>query len=56
MKEIDISNIHAFIGQVEIEKRKESLKKNKEYMKNAILQVNHVNLQILNDILVKQSL
>jgi hypothetical protein len=56
MAEIDISNIHAFIGQVEIEKRKENLKKNRENMKNDILQVNHVDLQILNDLLVKQSL
>ena len=32
MAKIDISNIHAFIGQVEIEKRKENLKKNRENM------------------------
>jgi hypothetical protein len=56
MAEIDIGDIHAYIGQVEIEKRKENMKKNRERMKNAISQVNHVDLQILNDLLVKQSL
>jgi hypothetical protein len=56
MAEIDIGDIHAYIGQVEIEKRKENLKKSRERMQNAISQVNHVNLQVLNDLLVKQSL
>ena len=56
MEEIDINDIHVYIGQVEIEKRKKNLKKSKERMQNSILQINHVDLQILNDLLVKQSL
>jgi hypothetical protein len=56
MAEIDLGDIHAFIGKVEVEKRKENMKKSRERMKNTILQVNHVNLQVLNDLLVKQSL
>ena len=56
MDEIDVSRIHATLGQVEIEKSKEDLKKNKECGKNAILQVNHVDLQMINDLLVKPSL
>jgi hypothetical protein len=56
MAEIDVSGIHATLGQVEIEKNKEDLKKSRERVQNAILQVNHVDLQILNDLLVKPSL
>jgi hypothetical protein len=44
------------LGIIEVEKRKENLKKSRERMQNTILQVNHVNFQVLNDILVKQSL
>jgi hypothetical protein len=32
------------------------MKKSKERMQNAISQVNHVDLQVLNDLMVKQSL
>jgi hypothetical protein len=56
MAEIDLGDIHSFIGKVEVEKRKENLKKSRERMKNTLLQFNHVNLQVLNHILVKQSL
>jgi hypothetical protein len=53
---IDLGDVHSSIGIVEVEKRKENLKKNKERMKNTIFQVNQVNLHVLNDLLVKQSL
>jgi len=56
MEEIDINGIHATLGQVDIEKNKEYLKKRRERVKNAISQVNHVDLRILNDLLLKQSL
>jgi hypothetical protein len=44
MEEIDIGDIHAFIGKFKIERRKENMKKRRERMKNSILQINHVNL------------
>jgi hypothetical protein len=37
MTKIDVSSIHATLGQVEIEKSKEDLKKNKESVQNGIL-------------------
>jgi hypothetical protein len=36
MEEIDISGIHATLGQVDIEKNKEYLKKRRERVQNAI--------------------
>jgi hypothetical protein len=36
MIEIDVSGIHDTLGQIEIEKRKESLKKSRENVKNDI--------------------
>jgi hypothetical protein len=56
MTEIDLGDVHSFIGTIEVDKRKENLKRNRERMQNTILQVNQVNLQVLNDLLVKQSL
>jgi uncharacterized protein YqiB (DUF1249 family) len=56
MTEIDLGDVHSSIGIIEVEKRKENLKKNKERMQNTIMQVNQVNLQVLNDLFVKQSL
>jgi hypothetical protein len=56
MVEIDVSGIHDTLGQIEIEKSKENLKKNRENVQNVILQVNHVDLRIVNDLLVKPSL
>jgi hypothetical protein len=53
MTEIDFGDVHSFIGIVEVDKKKENLKRNKEMMQNTILQV---NLEVLNDLLVKQSL
>jgi hypothetical protein len=38
------------LGKLRLRREKKSLKKNREYMQNAILQVNHVDLQILNDL------
>jgi hypothetical protein len=37
MTEIDVSSIHATLGQVEIEKNREYMKKSKEAIQNAIL-------------------
>lgn len=56
MSEIDVSGIHDTLGQIEIKKSKESLKKNRENVQNNILQVNHIDLRIVNDLLVKPSL
>jgi hypothetical protein len=56
MAEIDIGDIHSFIGKVEIEKRNLNMKKKSEGIQNSISQVNHANLQVLHDLLVKQSL
>jgi hypothetical protein len=53
MVEIDVSSIHDTLGQIEIEKRKENINKNRENVHNSILQVNHVDLRMLNDLLVK---
>jgi hypothetical protein len=56
MIEIDVSGIHDTLGQIEIEKSKENLKKSRENVQNDIQQVNHVDLQMINDLLVKPSL
>jgi hypothetical protein len=56
MTKIDLNDVHSSIGIVEVEKRKENLRENREKMQNTILQVNQVNLQVLNDLLIKQSL
>ena len=56
MVEIDISGIHATLGKVKIEKNREDMKKNRERVQNDILHFNHVDCQILNDLLVKPSL
>jgi hypothetical protein len=44
MVETDVNSIHDTLGQIEIEKRKENLKKNRENVQKDILQVNHVDL------------
>jgi predicted MPP superfamily phosphohydrolase len=44
MEKIDVSGIHDTLGQIEIKKNKESLKKKRENVQNNILQVNHVDL------------
>jgi hypothetical protein len=56
MEEIDISGIHATLGQFKIEKNKEAMKKSRERVTNAILQFKNVDLKILNDLLMKPSL
>jgi hypothetical protein len=56
MAEIDLNDVHSSIGIIEVERRKQNLKKNMERMQNTILQVNHVNFQILNDLLIQKSL
>jgi hypothetical protein len=56
MTEINLDDVHSSIGIVEVEKRKEKLRKNRERKKNTILQFNQVSFQVLNDLLVKQSL
>jgi hypothetical protein len=44
------------LGQIEIEKNKENSKKNKESIQNTIQQINQVDLQKINDLLVKPNL
>jgi hypothetical protein len=56
MAEIDVSSIHDTLGQIEIKESKEDLKKNIENVQNYILQVNHVDLRMVNDLMVKPSL
>jgi hypothetical protein len=56
MAEFDGSAIPDTLGQIEIEKRKENSKKSRESVQSAIQQVNHVDLQMINDLLVKPSL
>jgi hypothetical protein len=48
MIEIELGDVHSFIRIVEVDKRKENLKRNRERMQNTILQVNQVNLQVFS--------
>jgi len=54
--ELDGSSIPDTLGQIEIEKIKENSKKIRENVENYIQQLNQVNLQMINDMLVKPSL
>jgi hypothetical protein len=56
MVEFDGSVISDTLGQIQIEKRKENSKKSRESVESVIQQVNHVDLRIINDMLVKLSL
>jgi hypothetical protein len=56
MTELDGSAIPDTLGKIEIEKSKENSKKIRENAENAIQQLNQVNLQMVNDLLVKLSL
>ena len=56
MAKFDGSVILDTLGQIEIERSKEISKKNRESVQSAIQQVDHVDLQMINDLLVKQSL
>jgi hypothetical protein len=44
------------LGQIEIEKNKENSRKNKESIHNTIQQVNQIDLQKINELLVKPKL
>ena len=44
------------LGQIEIEKNKENSKKNKEGIQNTIQQVNQIDLQKIDELLVKPNL
>jgi hypothetical protein len=56
MEGIDVSSIHDTLGQIDIKNIKEYLNKNRENVQNSILQVNHVDLRMVNDLMVKPSL
>jgi hypothetical protein len=56
MAEFNSSVIPDTLGQIEIERSKENSKKNRERVQSAIQQVDHVDLQMINDMLVKPSL
>jgi hypothetical protein len=56
MDEFDGSAILDTLGQIEIERSKENSKKNRESVQSAIQHVYHVDLQMINDLLVKPSL
>ena len=56
MSKFDGSVIPDTLGKIEIERRKENSKKNRECVQSAIKQVDHVDLQMINDLLGKQIL
>jgi hypothetical protein len=56
MDDIDLGDVHSIIGTLNVNEKREDLKKNMETGKFFIQQMNQVNLHILNHFLVKQSL
>jgi hypothetical protein len=56
MDEIDLSDNHSIIGTLNVNKKIEDLKENREKYKVSILQMNQVKFQSLNHFLVKHSL
>ena len=56
MDKFDGSSIPDTLGKIKIERIKENSKKNRECVQSAIKQVDHVDLQMINDLLGKQIL
>ena len=54
--DIDLGDVHSIIGTLNVNEKREDLKKNREKDKYVIQQMNQVNLQILNHFLVKHNL
>jgi hypothetical protein len=56
MDEIDLGDVHSIIGTLNVNEKREELKKSREKDKDDIQQMTQVNLQILNHFLVKHNL
>jgi hypothetical protein len=56
MAKFDGSSIPDTLGKIKIERIKENSKKNREIVQRVIQQVDHVDLQMVNDLLVKPGL
>jgi hypothetical protein len=54
--EIDLGDVHSFIETINVKEKMSNLEKNREKNKEIIMQVNQINLQVINQFLMEQSL